>query len=148
MQPLSEAPPLPLFAYGTLTDPLFVGRLLERRMVAEPAMLLEHTSGELPGLDYPVVVPDPGDPEEHRPDRQQGPGGEDGVELHLRHEPDADQHREHGNRGASWQPEQASRLIRFRSDPAHRDDAGRVHQQSREHTEDGQPREAAGGGDM
>ena len=60
MQPLSEAPPLPLFAYGTLTDPLFVGRLLERRLAAEPAVLLEHAPGELPGLAYPVVVPAPG----------------------------------------------------------------------------------------
>ena len=50
MQPLSEAPPLPLFAYGTLTDPVFTGRLLERRVVAEPAVLLDHERGELPGL--------------------------------------------------------------------------------------------------
>ena len=60
MQPLSEAPPLPLFAYGTLTDAVFIGRLLERRLAAEPAVLLEHTAGELPGLAYPVVVPEPG----------------------------------------------------------------------------------------
>ena len=60
MQPLSEAPPLPLFAYGTLTDPVFTGRLLERRVVAEPAVLLDHERGELPGLGYAVVVPSPG----------------------------------------------------------------------------------------
>ncbi len=60
MQPLSEAPPLPLFAYGTLTDPVFLGQLLERRLAAEPAVLLEHAPGELPGLAYPVVVPRPG----------------------------------------------------------------------------------------
>jgi gamma-glutamylcyclotransferase (GGCT)/AIG2-like uncharacterized protein YtfP len=56
MQPLSEAPPLPLFVYGTLTDPVFVGRLLERRLVPEPAVLLDHARGELPGLGYAMVV--------------------------------------------------------------------------------------------
>ncbi len=60
MQPLSEAPPLPLFVYGTLIDPVFAGRLLERRVVAEPAVLLDHERGELPGLGYAVVVPAPG----------------------------------------------------------------------------------------
>jgi len=48
MQPLAEAPPLPLFAYGTLADPVFAGRLLERRLTAEPVVLLEHARGELP----------------------------------------------------------------------------------------------------
>ena len=57
MQPLSEAPPLPLFAYGTLADPVFAGRLLERRLVPEPAILLDHARGELPGLAYPVALP-------------------------------------------------------------------------------------------
>lgn len=57
MQPLSEAPPLPLFVYGTLADPAFAGRLLERRVVPEPAILLDHERGELPALGYPVVVP-------------------------------------------------------------------------------------------
>ena len=61
MQPISEAPPLPLFAYGTLTDPVFAGRLLERRLATEPAVLLGHARGELPGLGYAVVVPSPGD---------------------------------------------------------------------------------------
>ena len=60
-QPLSEAPPLPLFAYGTLADPVFAGRLLERRLVPEAAVLLDHARGELPGLAYPVVVPAPGE---------------------------------------------------------------------------------------
>ncbi|MFQ5349893.1 MAG: gamma-glutamylcyclotransferase family protein [Thermoanaerobaculia bacterium] len=60
MQPLSEAPPLPLFAYGTLVDAVFTGRLLERRLAPEPAVLLDHALGELPGLGYPVVVPAPG----------------------------------------------------------------------------------------
>ena len=60
MQPLSEAPPLPLFAYGTLTDRVFIGRLLERRLAGEPAVLLDHAVGELPLLGYPVVVPAPG----------------------------------------------------------------------------------------
>ncbi len=60
MQPLSEAPPLPLFAYGTLTDAVFTGRLLERRLVAEPAVLLDHVLAELPGLGYSVAAPAPG----------------------------------------------------------------------------------------
>lgn len=60
MQPLSEAPPLPLFAYGTLRDPVFAGRLLERRLAVEPAVLLDHALGELPGLGYAVAVPAPG----------------------------------------------------------------------------------------
>ena len=64
MQPLSEAPPLPLFAYGTLTDPVFAGRLLERQLRPEPAVLLDHRRGELPGLAYPVVVPAPGEESE------------------------------------------------------------------------------------
>jgi hypothetical protein len=59
LQPLTEAPPLPLLAYGRLADPVFVGRLLERRLRHEPAVLLDHTLGELPGLGYPVVVPAP-----------------------------------------------------------------------------------------
>ncbi len=57
MQPLSEAPPLPLFVYGTLTDPVFTGRLLERRVVPKPAVLLDHALGELPGLGYAMVLP-------------------------------------------------------------------------------------------
>lgn len=60
MQPLTEAPPLPLFAYGTLTDSVFTARLLERRLAPEPAALLDHALGEVPGLGYPVVVPAPG----------------------------------------------------------------------------------------
>jgi len=60
MQPLSDAPPLPLFAYGTLSDPVFTGRLLERRLAPEPAVLLDHTLAELPGLGYSVAVPAPG----------------------------------------------------------------------------------------
>ncbi len=60
MQPIHEAPPLPLFAYGTLTDPVFAGRLLERRLVAEPAVVLDHALGELPG-GAEVVVEAPGE---------------------------------------------------------------------------------------
>jgi gamma-glutamylcyclotransferase (GGCT)/AIG2-like uncharacterized protein YtfP len=60
MQPLSEAPPLPLFAYGTLIDPVFTGRLLERRLVPEPAVLLDHALAKLPGVSYAVAVPAPG----------------------------------------------------------------------------------------
>ena len=59
MQPLSEAPPLPLFAYGRLTDAVFTGRLLERRLVAEPAVLLAHVLAELSGLGHSVAVPAP-----------------------------------------------------------------------------------------
>jgi len=60
MQPLSEAPPLPLFAYGTLGDPVFTGRLLERRLASEPAVLLDHVLAELPGAGYWMAVPAPG----------------------------------------------------------------------------------------
>jgi hypothetical protein len=60
MQPLSDAPPLPLFAYGTLSDPVFAGRLLARRLAPEPAVLLDHALAELPGQDYSVAVPAPG----------------------------------------------------------------------------------------
>ena len=60
MQPLSEAPPLPLFAYAKLTDPVFIGRLLERRVSPVQAILLDHVLGELPGLGYPVIAPAPG----------------------------------------------------------------------------------------
>ena len=61
LQPVSEAPPLPLFAYGTLTDPVFAGRLLERRLSAEPAVLHDHARGELPGLGHAIAVPSPGE---------------------------------------------------------------------------------------
>ena len=61
MQPISEAPPLPLFAYGTLIDPVFTSRLLERRLLAEPAELLDHIRGVLPGLGYEVAVPSLGE---------------------------------------------------------------------------------------
>ena len=60
MQPLSEAPPLPLFAHGTLSDPVFTGRLLERRLAPEPAVLLGHVLAQLPGVDDSVAVPAPG----------------------------------------------------------------------------------------
>ena len=60
MQPLCESPPLPLFAYGTLKDPVFAGHLLERRVAVEQATLLDHVLGELPGLGYAVATPAPG----------------------------------------------------------------------------------------
>jgi hypothetical protein len=60
MQPLSEAPPLPLFAYGRLADVGFVGRLLERRVSGAAALLLDHSPGELAGSGYPVLVSAPG----------------------------------------------------------------------------------------
>jgi gamma-glutamylcyclotransferase (GGCT)/AIG2-like uncharacterized protein YtfP len=51
---------LPLFAYGTLTDAVFTGHLLERRLDAEPASLVDFERLSLVGFDYPVVVEAPG----------------------------------------------------------------------------------------
>ena len=49
--------PLPLFAYGTLTDPVFVGQLLEHPVTLTPATLLGFQKIALEGFDYPLVVP-------------------------------------------------------------------------------------------
>ncbi len=46
---------LPLFVYGTLLDATFVGNLLGRPFVPEPAELLDFQLLELPGLAYPVI---------------------------------------------------------------------------------------------
>ncbi len=48
---------LPLFAYGTLTDPVFVGQLLEHPVTLAPATLLGYQKVELEGFGYPLVVP-------------------------------------------------------------------------------------------
>lgn len=45
-----------LFAYGTLADPRFVARLLERPIGAEPAELLDFLRVEPVGFAYPVVL--------------------------------------------------------------------------------------------
>ena len=58
--PKRTPPPLPLFTYGRLSDPLFAGRLLERRLAAEPAVLMEYVLAQLPGVDDSVAVPAPG----------------------------------------------------------------------------------------
>jgi hypothetical protein len=60
MQPLSEAPPLPLFACGPLGDPVFAGQLLERRLASEPAVLEDHLLAELSDAGDQVAVPAPG----------------------------------------------------------------------------------------
>lgn len=46
---------LPLFAYGTLADPAFAARLLERAPDHEPARLLDFERLHLEGFDYPTV---------------------------------------------------------------------------------------------
>ncbi len=58
-RPGAAVPP-PLFVYGTLTDPLFMGRLLEREVVEEPATLVEYRRLELASLGHAVVVPEAG----------------------------------------------------------------------------------------
>ncbi len=57
----AAAPALPLFAYGSLTDAVFTGRLLERPLAPEPAVLLDFRKVDLRRLGYEVVVPAPGE---------------------------------------------------------------------------------------
>ena len=52
---------LPLFAYGTLTDPEFTGHLLEHPVDSEPALLVGFERVEIPGFSYPTVVEAPGE---------------------------------------------------------------------------------------
>src|SRR3990167_5459137 len=47
---------LPLFAYGSLLDEVFVGRLLEHPVSSEPAVLHGFERDELPGFGHPIVV--------------------------------------------------------------------------------------------
>lgn len=56
-----ERTDLPLFAYGTLADPGFVARVLERPVAAEPAELVGFVRVEPEGFDYPVVLASPGE---------------------------------------------------------------------------------------
>ncbi len=49
------ARPLPLFAYGTLTDAAFVAGLLEHPVRGETARLLDFELLELEGFGYPTV---------------------------------------------------------------------------------------------
>jgi len=52
----AERPPVHvLFAYGTLTDPRFVARLLERPVAARDAELLDFEWLEPEGFGYPAV---------------------------------------------------------------------------------------------
>ena len=57
---------LPLFAYGPLEDETFVGHLLERAVVSEPAVLPDFELIELVGLVSPIVVESPGQEAEGR----------------------------------------------------------------------------------
>ncbi len=52
--------PLPLFAYGTVLEPTFLGHLLERPVEAEPASLVDFQLVELPDLPSPVICEAPG----------------------------------------------------------------------------------------
>lgn len=52
--------PLPLFAYGTVLDPTFLGHLLERPVDTEPAALLDFQLVDLPELPSPVICEAPG----------------------------------------------------------------------------------------
>lgn len=59
----SIGPParLPLFVYGTLSDPAFASNLLERRIEIESARLLDFELLSLGGLPYPTVSEAPGE---------------------------------------------------------------------------------------
>ena len=52
---------MPLFVYGTLRDPEFASRLLERELAMEPARLLDFELLRLEGLAYPTVFEAPGE---------------------------------------------------------------------------------------
>jgi len=47
-----------VFVYGTLLDELFVSRLLEHPVSAQPARLDGYRVETLPGFDWPVLVHD------------------------------------------------------------------------------------------
>lgn len=48
--------PMPLFVYGTLTDPTFTRNLLEHMVVAIPARLPGFETVRFEGFDYPTVM--------------------------------------------------------------------------------------------
>ncbi len=48
--------PMPLFAYGTLTDPEFTRNLLEHMVAAIPARLPGFEIVRFDGFDYPTVL--------------------------------------------------------------------------------------------
>ncbi|MDX1622758.1 MAG: gamma-glutamylcyclotransferase family protein [Gemmatimonadota bacterium] len=52
---LPPGPRLPLFAYGSLVDEAFVGRLLERSVTAVSARLLDFELLEIEGMPVPTV---------------------------------------------------------------------------------------------
>lgn len=54
----TDALRLPVFAYGTLLDELFVSRLLEHPVSSEPARLDGYRVETLPAFDWPVLVHD------------------------------------------------------------------------------------------
>ena len=60
MKRLGSVPPLPLFVYGSLVDPRFVGRLLEKAVEFVPARLLDFQAVYLEGFEYPTLADDPG----------------------------------------------------------------------------------------
>ncbi|MGH7570907.1 MAG: gamma-glutamylcyclotransferase family protein [Gemmatimonadota bacterium] len=61
MRSLGPPAALPLFGYGTLLDPEFTSRLLEREVASEPARLLDFELLTLEGLAYPTVFEAPGE---------------------------------------------------------------------------------------
>lgn len=52
--------PLPLFAYGTLVDPVFTGRLLGREIETFPATLLDFELLTVEGMPFATVFEAPG----------------------------------------------------------------------------------------
>lgn len=61
MRSLGPVPGHPLFVYGTLLDPAFVSRLLERPVQPVDASLLDFELLHLDGWPYPVLFEAPGE---------------------------------------------------------------------------------------
>ncbi|MGH7550521.1 MAG: gamma-glutamylcyclotransferase family protein [Gemmatimonadota bacterium] len=61
MRSLGPPAGLPLFVYGTLLDPEFTSRLLEREVATEEARLLDFEVLTVEGLSYPTVFEAPGE---------------------------------------------------------------------------------------
>lgn len=62
----AHAPALPLFVYGTLLDEPFTSSLLERRVTAEPARLLDFELLRIEGFPFATAFFAPGETVEGR----------------------------------------------------------------------------------
>lgn len=61
MKSLGPPAGLPLFVYGTLSDPAFASNLLERKIEIESARLLDFELQPLGALPYPTASEAPGE---------------------------------------------------------------------------------------